>query len=458
MTSRIVPTNIDGTFPVAGQDNSSQGFRDNFTNIKNNFTFARNEITDLQDNVLLKSALSGSTLDNDLAGTQLTRPQLKAWTQALVNLGSQSGTVTIDFLAGNFHKVVAAGAITINLINWPGTTGSGALGYGSVRVWVVISDYTTQTFTLPSSVNIGVDDISGYDGVNTVRFDRNGNYIFDFSSIDGGTTYFVSDPMRNRSTLRGNTQVTGNITVVDSTVSSRSSVVITGDAAGNILLPQNNGVMMHVTGQEGYPGRVYVDGQGSGNYAAVVGRHYNGNVATPSGLTIGDIIARFGATPYHSTGWPSITTTRVDMVADQTQTSTALGSRLDFYITANNSTSASRQMFINSNGVAHLGGFVDQGYQYSAPSSNFATQISTGKSRMIFDPTTTIATGNVIMPNVAVDGTIISVHSTAQITTFGANSLQSGTVVKPSNTFTLSAGTGVEYFYHAVENTWYKIR
>ena len=35
MASNINAFNIDGTFPIAGQDNPSQGFRDNFTNIKN---------------------------------------------------------------------------------------------------------------------------------------------------------------------------------------------------------------------------------------------------------------------------------------------------------------------------------------------------------------------------------------------------------------------------------------
>ena len=29
---------IDGAYPVAGQDNNSQGFRDNFTNTNSNFT------------------------------------------------------------------------------------------------------------------------------------------------------------------------------------------------------------------------------------------------------------------------------------------------------------------------------------------------------------------------------------------------------------------------------------
>ena len=53
MTSAINYTNIDATFPVAGQDNSSQGFRDNFQNIKTNFQYASTEISALQANAVL---------------------------------------------------------------------------------------------------------------------------------------------------------------------------------------------------------------------------------------------------------------------------------------------------------------------------------------------------------------------------------------------------------------------
>jgi hypothetical protein len=45
MTSAITTTNIDGAFPIAGQDNNSQGFRDNFTNIKTGLNTAKSEIT-----------------------------------------------------------------------------------------------------------------------------------------------------------------------------------------------------------------------------------------------------------------------------------------------------------------------------------------------------------------------------------------------------------------------------
>ena len=77
MSSNINPNNIDGTYPVAGQDNNSQGFRDNFTNIKTNFQYAEDEINDLQSKVVLKSALTGQTLDNDMLGSLLSNAQIQ---------------------------------------------------------------------------------------------------------------------------------------------------------------------------------------------------------------------------------------------------------------------------------------------------------------------------------------------------------------------------------------------
>jgi hypothetical protein len=48
MASNINASNIDTTFPIAGQDNDTQGFRTNYINIKNNFVTAATEITALQ--------------------------------------------------------------------------------------------------------------------------------------------------------------------------------------------------------------------------------------------------------------------------------------------------------------------------------------------------------------------------------------------------------------------------
>ena len=50
---------IDTTYPVAGVDNDTQGFRDNFANIQQAFETTADEITNLQ--LLVNSAISTST-------------------------------------------------------------------------------------------------------------------------------------------------------------------------------------------------------------------------------------------------------------------------------------------------------------------------------------------------------------------------------------------------------------
>ena len=50
MASNINDTGVNKDYPVAGQDNDSQGFRDNFNVIKDNFVAAKSEIETLQTN------------------------------------------------------------------------------------------------------------------------------------------------------------------------------------------------------------------------------------------------------------------------------------------------------------------------------------------------------------------------------------------------------------------------
>ena len=77
MASLVNPFNINGNYPIAGQDNDSQGFRDNFTNIKNNFYYIKSEVEDLQNKAILKTALAGSTLNNDFQSSQVKNIQTK---------------------------------------------------------------------------------------------------------------------------------------------------------------------------------------------------------------------------------------------------------------------------------------------------------------------------------------------------------------------------------------------
>jgi hypothetical protein len=190
MASSINPNNIDTAYPVAGQDNDSQGFRDNFTNIKTNFEYAESEIEDLQSKVILKSALLGSTLDNDMSGAVLESPTLKNVRESTVALGTTSGneSVTIDVSAGPYQTVTtdgAGGVVSLGFSNWPTS------GHCKVRLAVTVGG-TSDTIVFPAAVNRGLNTIQGISG-QTVSFTQTGTYEFEFNTSNGGSDIAVRD-------------------------------------------------------------------------------------------------------------------------------------------------------------------------------------------------------------------------------------------------------------------------
>lgn len=190
MTSQINPNNINGAYPVAGQDNNSQGFRDNFTNTSQNFTYAAAEITDLQNKAVLKSALSGGTLDNDMLNAALTNALIADFAASRVALGNLTGTVTIDYVAGHYYTVGTSGNITLAFTGWP-TSGQ----FGLVTVQVNITS-TAYTLTLPTAVSLNIAGIQGAvtsGSGTTITFAATGYYTFTFTTSTGGTTITVSE-------------------------------------------------------------------------------------------------------------------------------------------------------------------------------------------------------------------------------------------------------------------------
>lgn len=61
MASNIDTSNINKNFPVQGQDNPSQGFRDNFNNIALMLDVAASEITELQNSPVGVSTATTAT-------------------------------------------------------------------------------------------------------------------------------------------------------------------------------------------------------------------------------------------------------------------------------------------------------------------------------------------------------------------------------------------------------------
>jgi len=202
MTSAINPNNIDGQYPVAGQDNNSQGFRDNFTNTKTNFQFAADEITELQNKALLKSALTGGTLNNNMGNAVISNVQLIGQTTNVVTLGNvTNSTANVVFGVGSYQTATTQGNTQINLTGWP-TSGL----YATVRLQLTTTT-ANANITVPASVGANTNAsyasfqyIKGANVANVantfITISDTGTYVFEFSTADGGSNVFIQDLTR----------------------------------------------------------------------------------------------------------------------------------------------------------------------------------------------------------------------------------------------------------------------
>jgi hypothetical protein len=210
MTSAINPNNIDGTYPVAGQDNNSQGFRTNFTNTATNFQYAADEISDLQSKVVLKQALTGTTLDNNMLGSPLSNALLSNMSEATVTLGTVSGTTTINYALGSYQTLTTGGAVSLAFINFPA---AGAAASVTVQVTVASASHTV---TFPTSVSVNGFGIIGFNAAtNVMSFAATGTYAFTFNTSNGGTTVTVNE---NNSLLRPYNASSDAITTTSSAI------------------------------------------------------------------------------------------------------------------------------------------------------------------------------------------------------------------------------------------------
>lgn len=480
MASQIQPYNIDGTYPVAGQDNSSQGFRDNFTNIKNNFIFAQNEINDLQSKVLVTSALNGQTISNNMAGAPITAPQLKAWTQAIYDQGVVSTVATLDFTQGNFQKITTGGPISVNFSNWPASSGASAVGYGALRVWFVVGD-VSHTVRLPSSVSIGVNDIAGYNmDTQEITFDQAGNYVFEFSSIDGGQHYLIFDLARAKASFRDprffyNPEVNSSFLIgfgdgfqtalmfeqgqdTIATLGSYNSVSVGDLSMANVASPQ-----IDTSPLAGYS---ITSARGNLTIAQVESTHSNDmlgyyNAAHYTGYGTGNTFQQSASIAFFSTG-----TDRVN----------GLGGNIAFFTTKEGEGTANyaaqslhQAMSINNDQSVQVvgtfrtdGGIVEHGTIVTslATTNPPAFTANTSMSTLIIDSinSATINAATIILPAGPADKQQFTLATVAPITSANVWAPASALVkYVPTNTFA-SGNVSIKLIYNSGSATWYNLR
>lgn len=518
--SSINPQNINGNYPIAGQDNDSQGFRDNFTNIKNNLDLARVEINDLQTNAVLKGALAGTTLNNDLNNSQVKKAQILQSTETYKDLGTLSGAISVSWIDGHYQvvTVAAGGAISVNFTNWP-TSGF----FTKLRLQVITTNVSASpvTLTLPGQVSINTSNIQGASG-QVITLPANGTYVFEFTTRDGGGTIIVEDVLRNynisgTSTSFSTANVTSNLA---STSSSTGALLVAGGVgiAGDLNVGGNISstgyIANHVTtytlsiGDNGSGTQTvfYIDGvklkSNAGVTSSALVQFYPGekyrfessNVSLAGNQlkfsTTPDTEVPASITPYttnvvqsdilpgNAGAYTDITITNTtpnalylyidgtDAISDTSLTGAALPipvasrSYLGPNVSLDNATITGNIAIGGSatiTGNIVLGGAqIETGYQYSDAVTGFNDTVGASIARVIYDPAGPLANGTVTLPVGNVDAKVVTISSTANIANLQVLPAV-GTTLVPSANVNLIGGTSVTYFYKASELKWLKI-
>jgi len=185
MASNINTNTIDENYPVAGIDNDSQGFRDNFTSIKTNLTTAGTEITELQANRARIDA------DNDHSGNEIQNAELLQVTPK-VNTAFQTltGDHEVDYRDAHVHVInataPAGNAFTVSFTGWPTSR------YAKLRMIMSVSSGVSTSITMSAGSGTGkTDGDAAWTGLILTHGGQIGEKIIvDVFTYDTGNTLF----------------------------------------------------------------------------------------------------------------------------------------------------------------------------------------------------------------------------------------------------------------------------
>ena len=165
MTSLINFAAINENFPVAGQDNDTQVFRDNFDTIKTNFSTAKTEITDLQDNAA-RTDEDNDFLYNIVGSVTLNDAYLRKKDYGAVIV---AGTQDVSFKQAMYHVIKLGANTSLSFSEFPtgavDVTGLGQIGKATLELY---GDGTTRTITFTTSGSTVLKKSPGFPGSITV--------------------------------------------------------------------------------------------------------------------------------------------------------------------------------------------------------------------------------------------------------------------------------------------------
>jgi len=157
--SNINYLSINENFPVAGQDNDTQVFRDNFDTIKTSLRNAKEEITSLETNAARINA------ENNFETNTINNAVFQNCRDQKNNLGPRTESpTTIEYENGPYQILTVGANITIDFLNFPGDpvlTGETANTVGKVRL-EMYSDGSSRTVTFSTTGGTVIKKDSGF--------------------------------------------------------------------------------------------------------------------------------------------------------------------------------------------------------------------------------------------------------------------------------------------------------
>lgn len=193
--------NINENFPVAGEDNDTQVFRDNFNTIKQSLQTAKTEIGDLQ----VYTAKLGSSESNDFSLGTIENAALKNIREHFYNVtvNDEDTQIDINYANGAYQVITVKYDINFNLIDFPDTTDTQKKFVGKMRLELYSVDNESKVICVPIGDGSGIIKIKknkafGSDSGDFWQVDGSGNVFFTISSMTDPT---IIDIWRHGNTL-----------------------------------------------------------------------------------------------------------------------------------------------------------------------------------------------------------------------------------------------------------------
>lgn len=173
---------IDVNYPTAGRDNDSQGFRDNFNNIK----LAAKETDDLVNQLKLNSVTTTGT--NNFGFNTIKRANLQ---DCSINIfddtqNVRSQAVAVNYSNGSYQKfLVGNGTTVFNVVNWPYSVNNPSGLAGNIILSITPESDSPTTLEFGNYTPVGNTTVP-------FTFDSALTAFFELWTDDGGTSVYIN--------------------------------------------------------------------------------------------------------------------------------------------------------------------------------------------------------------------------------------------------------------------------